>query len=72
MMNLTRLPAWTPSPYSPGLPPPLCFTVPAGDIPHGHVGTLTVGPTPRANLAPPRLMMDPSDATTWQRPYRFT
>jgi hypothetical protein len=56
--------------YDPALPPPLCFTVPAGH--RRGSGTLYV-----AGIAPlvpskPHLMMDPSDPTTWQRPYVFT
>ncbi len=43
--------------------------VPAGILPPGALqtgGALAVAPRK------PRLMMDPSDPSTWQREYRFT
>jgi hypothetical protein len=56
--------------WDPTLPPPLCFTVPAG---HRRAsGTLLVPGTTRLVPSRPHLMMDPSDPTTWQRPYIFT
>ena len=30
------------------------------------------GAMPKLNMRRPRLMMDPSDPSTWQREYRFT
>lgn len=57
--------------YDPALPPPLCFTVPAGQ------GAAPAGSMIRSGSMPVRLsterkMADPSDSTTWQRQYRFT
>lgn len=73
MMKINRIPV-IPVPYAAALPPPLCFTVPARlpatrSTPTG--GIQTGGMVP---LTPsyPKLMMDPSDPSTWQRPYRFT
>lgn len=56
--------------YDPSLPPPLCFTVPAGH--RRATGPLSVSAPLRFSPAKPHLMMDPSDPTTWQRPYVFT
>jgi hypothetical protein len=42
---------------------------PAGAL---QAGAMQVGPTPALVPVKPRLMMDPSDPTTWQRPYRFS
>lgn len=60
--------------YGSNLPPPLCFTVPAGSW---HASGIPAGARqpsgqPRLMSRKPRLMMDPSDSSTWQRPYRFT
>lgn len=55
----------------PSLPPPLCFTVPAENRAPVQGGLVRSG-MPRMILIPPRLMMDPKDPSTWQRPYRFT
>lgn len=38
----------------------------------GQANRLVRTPTPSLNMARPRVEMDPSDARTWQRPYRFT
>lgn len=56
--------------YDPALPPPLCFTVPASK--KRATGPLFVSRISGLHMAKPRLMMDPSDPTTWQRPYVFT
>lgn len=56
--------------YDPSLPPPLCFTVPAGK--RRATGPLFVTRIRPISMAKPNLMMDPSDPTTWQRPYVFT
>jgi hypothetical protein len=70
-VNIVRNMAWDESPFDPSLPPPLCFTVPAGFRPTaGH--TFIVSRMPRLRPQRPKLMMDPSDPTTWQRDYRFT
>jgi len=69
MTNVTRQWAWPAYPYAAQLPPPLCFTEPAA-LPRTR-GTLQVSPPPALTPAAPHLMMDPSDPSTWQRPYRF-
>lgn len=56
--------------YDGALPPPLCFTVPAGH--RRACGPMFVSAIPPFQPAKPRLMMDPSDPSTWQRPYVFT
>lgn len=56
--------------YDPALPPPLCFTVPAGY--QRSTGTLWVSGVRGLVPSKPHLMMDPSDPTTWQRPYLWT
>lgn len=66
----TNTMAWPATPYQPDLPPPLCFTTPAGD--RAPDGPLVRSGVPAVTLRAPKLMMDPSDETTWQRPYRFT
>ena len=60
--------------YAAGLPPPLCFTIPDGSIQHhgAPAGAMAAGGAQQLGMAKPRMMMDPSDQTTWQRPYRFT
>ena len=55
----------------PTLPPPLCFTVPAANRAPTQ-GGLYRGGIPPVSLSPPKLMMDPHDPATWQRPYLFT
>ena len=56
----------------PSLPPPLCFTAPAANraLPtQGRIyrsGMVTQAPVK------PKLMMDPTDPSTWQRAYLFT
>jgi hypothetical protein len=56
--------------YLPGLPPPLCFTVPAANPrARGQLHRWAAAPV---SLGTPRLMMDPSNPNTWQREYRFT
>ena len=62
--------AWTPEPYDPALPPPLCFTEPDGQ--KTNTRPLIRNSTLALSLRQPKLMMDPSDPTTWQRPYLFT
>jgi hypothetical protein len=66
----TNTMAWPAEPYRADLPPPLCFTTPAGD--RGAEGPLIRTGGLAVTLRTPKLMMDPSDETTWQRPYRFT
>ena len=56
----------------PSLPPPLCYTVP-----HANRALPTQGRMYRNGFMPvqarqPHLMADPTDPSTWQRPYRFT
>jgi hypothetical protein len=63
--------AWSSDPYNPALPPPLCFTRPAGSL-EMTGSQFQVGATPKVTLRHPKLMMDPSDPMTWQRDYRFT
>lgn len=70
MIEVRSIPAWSPEAYDRTLPPPLCFTDPAGE-PSGNAPMMrggVTGLTPR----PPKMMMDPTDRSTWQRPYRFT
>ena len=62
--------AWTPEPYDAKLPPPLCFTEPDGD-PWNAPAMVKAG-APALEPRQPKMMMDPSDPATWQRPYRFT
>lgn len=67
---ITRTLAWSYDEGNGALPPPLCFTVPARAklqrAPMARGGGLQV------SLGTPHLMADPSDPSTWQRPYRFT
>jgi hypothetical protein len=51
------------------LPPPLCFTVPAGQA--VNAAAPQRGGAQMFAPAKPKLMMDPSDPSTWQRPYEF-
>lgn len=62
------------STYATNLPPPLCFTVPAGSPTATGIPAGARSPSGQPHLMSrkPRLMMDPSDPTTFQRPYRFT
>lgn len=69
---ITRTWAWSPDPYNKALPPPLCFTVPDGVRSMTSPGHLVTGGGLQVTLGRPRLMMDPSDRSTWQRDYRFT
>jgi hypothetical protein len=55
----------------PVLPPPLCFTTAYANRAPEQGGLIRYG-APRAMLGTPRLMMDPKDPATWQRPYLFT
>ena len=64
--------SWPASPYNGQLPPPLCFTVPAGDPTVRTRGQLARGTGFGVTLRKPKLMMDPSDPATWQRPYVFS
>jgi hypothetical protein len=50
------------------------FKLMANQFPAGALaaGVLITGGAPMLGMLKPRLMMDPSDPTTWQRPYRFT
>jgi hypothetical protein len=71
MKTITHDFSWSPDPYDGQLPPPLCFTVPAGNL--NMTGkTLYVGGSHAFGPAQPKLMMDPSDPSTFQRVYRFT
>ena len=63
--------AWSGDPYDPTLPPPLCFTRPAGSL-EMTGDQFFVGKLPKITLRKSKLMMDPSDPMTWQRDYRFT
>lgn len=67
---ITRSMAWPGSPYAATQPPPLCFTIPAGSKIQS-TKVLQTGGGLKVTLATPRLAMDPSDRTTWQRPYIF-
>lgn len=60
--------------YAAGLPPPLCFTVPDRSVNHqgAPAGALQAGGAQMLGMSRPGMMMDPSDPSTWQRPYRFT
>jgi hypothetical protein len=69
MINRTW--AWSPGPYTAALPPPLCFTVPAGKG-GARNGPLVTSGGLKVSMRQPKLMMDPSDQSTWQRPYRWT
>jgi hypothetical protein len=71
MPFITRSLAWQYDPYAPALPPPLCFTVPAGS-PMYTSKTMHTGGGIAVTVRKPKLMMDPSDRSTWQRPYRLT
>jgi hypothetical protein len=75
VQTITRNLAWDAEPYNGALPPPLCFTVPAGNLTMTSK-TLVAGATPAGYFGPgertQKLMMDPSDPATWQRTYRFT
>jgi hypothetical protein len=68
---ITRTWAWPADPYAKGMPPPLCFTVPAGSKP-GAAGKLITTGGFGVTLRKPKLMMEPDNPATWQRPYRFT
>lgn len=50
------------------------FKVHGGQVPVGATqpGMLITGGAAMLNPVKPRLMMDPSDPSTWQRTYRFT
>jgi hypothetical protein len=67
---ITNTMAWPAESYDPSLPPPLCFTKPAGAVVRTS-GQLLRGPGFHVTLRKPKLMMDPSDPTTWQRTYQF-
>lgn len=69
-MNIVRTMSWPYDPYTGTLPPPLCFTVPAGSRVQTS-GHLQVSKGLKVTLGVENKMMDPSDASTWQRPYRF-
>jgi hypothetical protein len=72
MSMITRTWEWSPYPWNKAYPVPLCFTIPAGNRSMVRPGYLATGGALR--FIPPRqkLMMDPTDQSTWQRPYRFT
>lgn len=53
------------------LPPPLCFTVPAANRAPAQGGIIRPTNMQALVLSKPNLMMDPSDPSTWQRPYVF-
>lgn len=70
-MNITRSMEWQASGFDPTLPPPLCFTRPAGSL-EMTGNSFIVTKLPAIRLRTPKLMMDPSDPMTWQRDYRFS
>jgi hypothetical protein len=72
MLNFRRTRAWVYDAYDPELPPPLCFTYPAGALVRNSAYLPRPGTAVQVSLRQPKLMMDPSDRSTWQRPYRFT
>lgn len=57
--------------YYPQIPQ---FRVQGNQLPAGVLqpGALITGGSLPLTPAKPSLMMDPSDPTTWQRPYQFT
>ena len=72
---ITRKELKHPAPgFATNLPPPLCFTVPCGSYRASGIpaGARAHSGQPRLMSRKPHLMMDPSDPSTWQRPYRFT
>jgi hypothetical protein len=71
MISITRTWSWSPEPFDPSLPPPLCWTVPAGSRQQSGTRLLT-SPGLNVTLRARKLMMDPSDPSTWQKVYRFT
>ena len=56
----------------PSLPPPLCFTVPDANRALPTQGRMYRGGMMPVQARQPHLMMDPTDPSTWQRPYSFT
>lgn len=62
---------WSYGGYDAAKPPPLGFTTPPAQRWRGN-GTLARGGGLAVSMLPPRLMMDPTNPATWQRPYRFT
>jgi hypothetical protein len=70
-VDITRNWEWDAFPYNGRLPPPLCFTVPAGSKVNTSKVLVTGGHAPLI-LSPAKLMMDPSDPSTWQRTYKFS
>jgi hypothetical protein len=72
MLTIRRTGAWVYDAYDPLLPPPLCFTHPAGALLKHGTYLPRPGTAIELGLRQPKLMMDPSDRSTWQRPYRFT
>jgi len=69
MISVKSIPDVAPAPYDGTLPPPLCFTVPAGS--RMETGAMIAGGALIVSPRKPKLMMDPLDRSTWQRPYRF-
>jgi hypothetical protein len=82
MLTIRRLAAWSP----PSTPPPgvrpatqvstngrgaVVYLLPADSVPSARP-YVTPGGTVALTPQPPKLMMDPTDRSTWQRPYRFT
>ena len=53
------------------LPPPLCWTVPAANRAPAQGGLIRPGAGQPLILGQPHKMADPSDPSTWQRPYQF-
>lgn len=53
------------------LPPPLCFTVPAANRAPRQGGLIRPNAGQPLILGQPNKMADPSDPSTWQRPYQF-
>jgi hypothetical protein len=68
---VTETQEWQAYPYDAELPPPLCFSLPAGAVLKNNTGRVQIGGAVKASMSQPKLMMDPSDRSTWQRPYRF-
>lgn len=69
---ITRTYAWAYSPYDAALPPPLGFVTHNTASHVDRRGRMHRGGVPSMMMGKPRIMMDPSDSSTWQRPYRFT
>lgn len=69
-MNIMRSMAWGYESYDGSQPPPLCFSAPDA-VARQSNGKLYTGGGFGVTLRRPKKMMDPSDSSTWQRPYRW-